>query len=269
MPTKMTALFTDSTNKSGTLPAGVRVAGWSESWWYDGTITAAQVSMHYINTARAGLLPNSAAIVGQRYQSTDGGSSTTAFVYPGTNGNLTDVPQMALLCFAQGAGRPNVRRFTLRGIPDIYVYEGEFGSGSNWTALWGLWTQQLERYGAKFRARDLSQPRLPFLSINLGGLVTTAATHGLAPGAKIQFFRLRDQYNRPVKGVFTVTAAPTTTTFQLQNYELGECGAGEYRRVVDPIYCSVQAAAVLPIRAVVRKVGRPFGQYRGRASRRK
>jgi len=135
-----------------------RHAGWSETWYIDANFTLAREAMSGVQNSRAGMMPSTVEITGQRYtqlfdlQGTSGKSLATSDRFPGgARGLIQDVPQMALLCSAQAVGTNNVKRYTLRGMPDTVMVGGDFNSNDlidRNLALAGLTRQQVKDMAA-------------------------------------------------------------------------------------------------------------------------
>jgi hypothetical protein len=116
-----------------------------------------------------------------------------------------------------------------------------------------------------FIGRDLAQASVRVLKIAVN-LITLEAIPGtgLAIGDFIRLHRVFDDNNLPVKGAFVVTAiAANIITVQGLNATVTE-PSGTLRRDLLTFF---NYGAIAPIRAVVKKVGRPFEQYRGRRSK--
>jgi hypothetical protein len=268
---RVTMLFqitTSPTNRSVSKP---HIAGWSESFW----TVPIQPNTNYVTNlqiARARLLPIEGQIVGYRIQNFDVtgnritplGSTTGTSNYPGSSGLITDMPQTALLCTAVSGSGPNRRRFFIRGIPDNEIVNGEYtpdsGFATNVNAYFTLLYQQVWR----FLARDLSQPSYRVVGI-ANSVITIVGPAPFAINSFIRLLRVKDKTGKPVKGVFRVTLAPDNVNFTvdgLAGVTAGVSGAIRLDSFVVPqiVSCSVG-------RAVVKKVGRPFEQYRGRRSK--
>jgi hypothetical protein len=273
MTIKATWLFGQSTNKSGSANALVQVGGWSESWYSTMDINAAQGAFENLAQYRAALLSNSAAIIGQRYSIIGGGSSTSGRQFPGRAGVLSDIPQMALLCTCLASGQPNIRRFMLRGIPDDIVYEGSYKPTGAFTTALNTYFTKVTSGSWCMRGRDLTVANTALVGVVIGtgarGLVQTATSLTLLVGQQVQFMRTRDQYGRTIKGTFTVAEVTDGFNFAVSNWTYGNVDRGFVRRVGAPIFPVALDGSFTPVRITTRRVGRPFGQYRGRQSKRR
>jgi len=261
---KCTALFlftTTDTNKAD----GNRSAGWSESYYYptaDFAVAANQFGQ--LCRCRAGLLATGGSIIGQRYQLVDpvGASKSGAVGFTGNSGAAADVPQMALLITAEASGTTNKRSLIVRGVPDARVVGGNYSPSTDYDRRLGIFYAGL-RNGWVMRGANMGNQKSPIISIDTTGVVTTSIAHGLAAEQRVQILRTIMPNDRQKGGVYTVMAPVTATTFKIAaDFTLPTHG-GKARKyeIVNPNYgaCELQ-------RVVVKKVGRVFFPYRGRAS---
>lgn len=278
MAIKVTLLFQLATNVDYPTVKDHRIAGWSETWYQPGgTIPQALALLINPQTtsplvplalARAALLPQGAAIVGARFQTVNppGPSQSIALSLPGSAGQA-DVPQMALLMSAAGIGLGNIRHFTLRGIPDAVVTEGE--QNINGVNNFPFQTFVKSLAGWYFQGRDLSQPRVKILIGTSQGNFTTETPPLFAPNTMIRMARLQVVgSNKSIGGRFQVNSVGPGNVFTVNGWS-GQLTAGGSARGDGQVYPQVDVNNVFPTRIVVRKVGRPFGQYRGRRSAKK
>lgn len=281
MPVKCTALFQLATNVDFPNNAARRIAGWSESWYYPGnsipnaiTIFAGQnlvlgLSIPGWCLYRAALLPGGASIIGQRYQVVNptGPSQTVGAVFPGSEGEPADIPQQALLIYCPALGSNNVRRSTLRGIPDARVIEGEYTPSQAFSTAVTSFFAFLSNF--QFRARDLSQPTFTILNITTLGVVTTEAPNTITAGQMVRVLRTRTADGDLVGGRFQVSGTgPGNTVFTLNGWTPAEATTGGRVRVDAIAFPFINGGACVLGRTVTRRVGRPFTVYRGRRSKR-
>src|SRR5580765_1123966 len=135
-------LMRQKTNKRNA-PGLSRIGGWSEGWWFEGDPADAMDKLVLISQFRARFLTDAASVIGQRVRVVGGGSTTNNRGFPGGQTIRGDIPQMGLLCTVQGVGRPNVRHFILRGVPDARVEEGEFDLNDDFLILVRSYVQQV------------------------------------------------------------------------------------------------------------------------------
>jgi hypothetical protein len=282
MTVKLTMLIQQATAVSSPNAPIHRIGGWSESWYYNGTVAQAlnvaenpQPSgggfvVLPLFQARSFLLPTGATIVGARIGVVGPGGNTPtqslALQYVGQIGE-GDPPAMAILCKAQGLGVQNVRRFVLRGLPDANVTEGEYTPTQVFATLLGTFFQSLQFW--QFRGRDLSQPTAKIVSITGAGLITfeTAVAYNINDFVRI--LKTRDATGNLRGGRFQVTAVgPGNNNITIANWNFGSTTGGSGRKDAI-IFANVDINNVTVSRVVQKKVGRPFVQFRGRRSRRR
>lgn len=252
--------------------AATRVGGWSESVYgsYD-SVGIFTTPFLQLCASRAALLPASASIIGQRYQAILplGGSSTTNNVFPGRSDMDTDLPQVSLLYRLRGLGVGNARPYYIRCIPDDLVKKGEFVPTPAYTAQLGSFFGRLASV-FQFRARSLAADRYPFLTIsNTGAYITTLPTIW-AVDTIVSISRALKTDGKFINGRFRVATVTTPQTGTFSNWpaEATTGGVGFSRSIIYPTFAPIESGQINSGRAVVRKVGRPFGQFRGRQSSR-
>ena len=257
-----------------------RVAGWSESYYYDGPGGAdlfARVTGQGLGAgstslceARARLLPVQSGIVGQRYQQLDpkGRSQSGASRFPGSSGILNDVPQMALLCKIPTSDGLRIRQLVLRGIPDARVVNGEYQASQQFRADLQNFFNVLS--GFSMRSLGLGLTNSKTGSIDASGLFTSSFDLPVyAVGDRIRFENFQNATGQRFFGNSTVkSVGPGPNQLVVQNWTLGALTGGRIFRY-DPSYPFLDGSLASISRIVVRKVGRPFDQYRGRSSNRR
>jgi len=267
MPFKCTMFFTVATGSTEDDPSAVRVAGWSESW-YDTSIIQENVITDFrkLCAKRAALLPASGTIVAQRYQEVDpvGPSKVDTARFPGGS-LLCDYPSLSLYCRVRGSGVRNIRPMYLRGLPDVTITRGEFTPSFTYAATLQRFFTELQ--GFSFRAQALGNQTVAVLTILATGEVHAAAPGltGVAAGSKVSITGCRTEGGKVISGTFIVSAAASPTIFTLANYPATVTTGGNVR-LFGNIYPEVPADGVTVSRVVTKKVGRPFGLFRGRQS---
>jgi hypothetical protein len=276
---KCTALFQMTTNVSS--PSALhRIAGWSESVYFTGNTVADAINSFTGSPGanqpgswcalRASLLPLGASVVGQRYQQLNpvGLSQSQGLVFPSTLGQEADTPQNTLLYKVPGQGVNNIRKVQLRCIPDICITEAEFSPPSNWQNQWVQFNAVNTLF--QFQGRDLSQARQPILSGTAAGVFTTVNAPVVTIGQFVRILKVRD-VNGNLRGgrfqVSAVTQGPNTITVAGWPYPASTGGTFRVDGQVFPYFSNYPPSSGGKI--IVRKVGRPFGQYRGRRPRRR
>lgn len=274
MAQRMTLLFSLTTNPTDRGSASPHSAGWSESWWSRLEIILTGRSIPRLASARARLLPANAAIIGFRLANytiagnrlKPTGSSTGKMQYMGLPGSAVDLPQVAVEMSGTARGAANQSRFSLRGVPDSVMVNGEYQPDSDYKRNMTLFCNQLTADDWAFVGRDLTQPSANVLGI-VGGIVTLDGNTGVGVGDYIRFHRVKDDDGKPIQGAYRVTAVAngglTLTCTNLAQIVTEANGTARWDKLNLFEFGTVQ-----PARAVVRKVGRPFEVYRGRRSKR-
>jgi hypothetical protein len=274
MPYRYDMLFQLTTEPVQTTKAISHTAGWSESHWRQTLLPPESQALTRLLRARAGLLPLEGAMVGMRIGNftiqgnrlLPGQTSIRKFLMPGSGTFRTDVPQMALELGGSTSGL-NSSKFSVRGVPDGQVVNGEYSP----TDIWG---QQLQEYqnaltvdGWQMLGRVLSNPTFKIVSISALGVCTLSVAAPFPNGSQIRLLRVKDEDGFPISGVFNASQVQGST-FVLDGWPAATIvkNSGSCRVDAIDLFTFVE---VNPSRIVVRKVGRPFEQYRGKRSRRR
>lgn len=278
---KAVILFQISTTAGSSAPGiglvgRAHIGGFSESVYLGGTDVADFLARLRGNAtyglgllpARAALLPTSGSIIGLRiYQSGGGRAQAYAAAYPGSSGLQTDVPQVAILCKGGSASGGVTRRWTVRAIPDSQVSNGEFTPNPAFVAAINAYFYALQN--VQFLATDTTNPVGDIFQVDATGLVTLRANSPFVAGDIVTMNRLvtntglsrleaRVSGIGPLASQFTVAGWPALTT-----------ATSGTVTVKSRSYYSIEYAQSSVVRALVRKVGRGFEQYRGRRSKRR
>jgi hypothetical protein len=118
--------------------------------------------------------------------------------------------------------------------------------------------------------QNLAVTNFQVLTITGGGLVTLAAAHAFAVGDPIQVqSTVIDASGRKlsIKGK-VLTIGPTLDQLTIADWLMLPTHGGTLRSL-EFVLCDISVAGISFDRATVRKVGRPFGGYRGRRSKRR
>jgi len=273
---RLTNIIKVATNPDNLADARVHVGGWSESFWASTNQRFIDRNWEEQQRTRAIMLPPTAAIVGFRQQSYSirgnklypGGTTSGRTNVPGRQALKTDLPQVSLQCNAYADGFPNNSRINLRGMPDLIMQGGEYQPSPVFkTALTNFFTAQ-KAAGFGFVGRDLSQPSARVISYDPGGKLLTldAVPAGLAEGDFIRLHRCYSDNGDPISGAFLVNGVPGLRTVPIANFNFTLTRpSGTARK---DLLRFMQYGDMEAIRAVVRKIGRPSEQYRGRRSKR-
>jgi len=173
---------------------------------------------------------------------------------------------MALLCKVPSLGTSNIRRMILRGLPDAVEADGEYRPPSAFPNDLNNFFAFLNGY--QFRGRDLSQPVHKIINITAAGVITSVDVLPYPLNAMVRVLKSKDSGGRLRGGAFQVTlAGPLSTQSTISNWTFGATTGGSVR--LDAIvYPNIDAPNITVGRLIVRKVGRPFTQFRGRRSAR-
>jgi hypothetical protein len=276
---KCTMLFQLATGTEAPFPSLRRIGGWSESFYFDtDTMSEAIANVNGpvrgtrqpLCPARARLLPGSAQIIGQRFQVVNpvGASQSLNTIWNGSSGLACDIPQMALLTRIPAAATRNVRPYMIRGIPDSLVVDGEFRPTQDFSKA----LQDLFFTLGFFSMRTRVRPADPVAvaSVSAAGVVTfNAIRPALSEGDSLQLLNVVTLGNVLVSGIFTIEkVGPESLTMTIRGWTAGN-GIGGLGSGTGLSYPVMQGANATVGRIIVRKVGRPFVGYRGRASVRK
>jgi len=270
---KCTLLFQLTTTPPDRTTASPHTGGWSETWWSQTPFSSTDVHWQELVRARALLLPEQASIVGLRFglytivgnRFVPGGSTTGRLQIPGNSGAITDLPQVALEMAGSTNAGANHSRFNLRCIPDVMMQHGEYQPSNAFKRNVVSFGGKLVNGAFCFVGRDLTKPVQRVISI-ANNVVTVTGLLGAVVGTdSVRLLNVKDNQGNPVKGAFRIVGLTgfAYTVIGLDGVTAGESGSA---RVDAPVL--LPFASVIANRAVVRKIGRPFEGYRGRASNR-
>jgi len=278
MPVKVVIVFQQvntrgSSNPSIGLEASQRIAGWSESYLSSAdnipTVIAEITGPGSLLNRRAELLNSNAEILGVRlYLGGSGKGVFHSYRRPGTAGPA-DQPTSGMLIEGALGDSGRVSRRILRGIPDDWIVGGELklystiesAIGRFFLTLYNLFGGMANIKGTEF---DI------FSVLNTGLLTLTDGVVPWAAGAVIQIQMTTNvDTGKRVSGQFLVQSiGPLPNQAQLAGWTAGECIGGK------ALNSAMEFKSFLPntlivVKAAIRKVGRPFGLYRGRQSNRR
>jgi len=193
-----------------------------------------------------------------------GGANTGAASFPGEGNYRTDVPQMALDCRAKALGGINVRKFTIRCVPDFVVDGGEFSPDASFAHVLEMYFREVESTWS-FLGRDLGLRSSPIVSV-LNNVIVTRDNIGVVENDYVRLLRARNAAGMPVTGSFRVTgvAGNQITVAGLPDGTVINRN-GRVRK--DTLKLALVGRCTMK-RVVVRKIGRPSESYRGRRSKR-
>lgn len=270
---KGTILMQLTTSPPDRTTASPHTGGWSESFWAGAVYPATDQFWLELIRTRQNLLPTQASIVGYRFgvytivgnRLSPGGSSTGRLQKPGQASLETDMPNVALMMAGTTAGAPNSSRFTVKCIPDDMVKFGEYQPNSSFKRSVTAFQTALINGGFGFLGRDLTLPVQRVLSIANNVITLTGVVGAVIGTDSIRLLNVKDVNGKPVQGAFRTTAINgfAYTVIGLTGVTAGESGSARVERPKVFLFNGLAAN-----RAVVRKIGRPFEGYRGKASKR-
>lgn len=280
MPFKVTLIMQDATGAAAGDPTvETRVGGFTESY-YSALATPTAVVDLLINGSganqsilrtRAGLLPSSGQIIGYRLAAVlprTGRAQTKGVSYPGVSFWTTDLPQVSVQYSINSTSSGNIRRAALRCVPDQFVHGGEFQPDDAYTIALAFFAGSLSDW--RFLGQDLTTPYTDVSTITAAGVVTFLAPVTIPAGTTVQFKGLLE----PITGTkFSIRSkvrigALAGTQITLLDWQSGDVQGGQGRQIVYNLY-GMDSTSFSVERATVRKVGRPFFQFRGRRSKRR
>lgn len=288
MPLRVTMIFSVTTAPTDPTAAAPRTGAWSESFYFQAGGGISLVTLGFLLSRRANLLSKNASLVGIRQANytisgnkiIPGGASASKVLYPGSNAYTTDVAQASLEIYGRASGFPNANRFRLGGLPDEVVLFGEYQPSPAYKAAVTTYLGALQAGGppaapvppAGFIGRDLNQPSARVLAIAAGVVTVEGAIGGVVGTDYVRLRRVYDDTNTPVKGSFRMTNAiivGPNTLYTLAGLSptvtlTHASGTARIDKLVWMSYSSLN-----PGTCVVKKIGRPFIGYRGRASKKR
>lgn len=252
-----------------------RTAGWTESYWDAGTDRAAVLrnlrgprssGRPAILPSRAAILNSNARILGARIYEVGGGRGEfVPAAYPGSSAS-GDQPSVALLCATSVNTTNSVRRFTLRGIPDIQIAQGEFAPTSTFVSALQTYFASLAQTNVRGLVKSDQEA---LFKITAGGLVTAAGPVSFTTGNLVRISGALDAQRRRRSGQFMVSSpGPLGTQFTIADWAYGASTGGKVYQEAFVFYTIQDSDQTVAVRAANHKVGRPFAGYRGRNSRR-
>lgn len=266
-------LFAVTTDPTDATSASPHSGGWSESHWCAPSDFVA-ANARTLASRRANLLPGQGSIIGYRLESFDLtgnklsplGATSGRFLYPGLDSRDLNLPQDSLMMNGAGSGVPNAARFNLRCIPDGIITRGEYQPSPAFKGALTLYSNGLIAVGYGFIGRVKTGLSARVNSIAAGVVHLNGAVGGVANTDFLRLNRVYDDLGNPVKGTFLITniTGNAYTVSGLAGVSVSQPSGSARIDALD----FFQYGVINPARAVVRKIGRPFEQYRGRASAR-
>lgn len=246
-----------------------RKGGWSEGWYDDTEPSTQQIGQfRALCSARAAMLPPSAAVVAQRYQQIDpmGPSSVDLRKFPGTS-KTTDFPALSLFCRVRGNGVRQRRPTWIRCIPDEFITAGEYTPDRGFKTAVDRFQVQLQ--GWNFKCQALGEQTVPIMNIDANGVFTLAEDlDDLVDRTRVAINRTTQTATKNQKGGKFWVRVNDEGVHTLVGWTLGACSGGTMRLVINQ-YPEIPAGALTTGRIATKKIGRPFERFVGRRSKRR
>jgi hypothetical protein len=272
---KVSMIFNVSTVPTDPAFAQTHTGGWSESFWRSSPLASDDPIVTRLVTARAAILPATAAITGLRFGLYDltlnrlvpQGSNTGGTRRPGVATWKTDLPQASLQMTGKTDAGANTSHFNVRCIPDMFIVGGEYYPSASFVTAMANFSSTLINDGWCFLGRDLSKPlqRVSALALSVLdiGYINFATNNSY-----LRFYRAYDTGGNPVKGAYRIVSQDNLGKYTLAGIS-GNIAVVNSGFVREDLLKLFQFTNVSVSRAKVKKIGRPSEGYRGRASRRR
>lgn len=241
-------------------------AGWSETWFRDGTaLVAARNSLQTLVSLRMRLCHSSVTCIGLRVSDTDNPVIFTVLpvnIVGSATGNR-DITNAALFWNAVGVNFSR-RQIVTRGQPDQQILNGLYQGVPPFDTDANAWANQILSDAWCIRVQSRTpNPIVDGAGVDAAGVLTTFASQTWLVGQTLKFFRTKDTLGRAVSGTWKIVASTDDTHFTLRGWTAGRVVAKP--RVRRYVLVPEQVAQITINRASSRKTGRPFGSPRGRA----
>jgi hypothetical protein len=277
MPTKVTMLFNSVTPGGDQVGDKQVIGGWSESFWQEALIGPDALVAAALYNARLPLVCATTALVGVR---------ATQYSIPAMPGNLlrpiqskvlrfnrfgslpviTDILQMCLDVNTTTTGKPNKSKFKIGNIPDSFVVVGNFRPNQQYAQAMQTYVRTISQDSWGFVGRVIDNEAALVMGLAANVLTTSFALAGVVPGHFVRINRGKTSDNLPFTGTFRVASVDGNayTLEGTQGVALQRAGTVRRDQVA---FCDIDAVEFgVPS---TRKIGRPFFQLRGRASKRR
>lgn len=295
MPTinKLTLIFAFRPLEEIQSTVANRVAGFSESFWYESILTVNAINA--IANARVSMMCPDGYITGWRQtpytyagnKLLPGKTRVGTLYLGGGQPGATNSPDDCLRISCNALGGQVVFNQFLHCIPDDNVDSATFVDTAAFTKAFSQWVklqtgQNPAAPGAWWLGRDPTQPSQIVVGLQQGPTVlTTAASIGVAAGDYIRLRRVYSDTGAPIKGSYLCTAAAQVGAGPMWAYTLlgllsvtRSTPSGTARKdLINAGAIAVPPGSPAGTQAMnialyaSRKVGRPFGVYRGRRSK--
>jgi len=256
-----------------------RTAGFSDGWYQDGSdaydyneVDAGRV------TKRAALLPTRSTVVGVRisdvdaYGVTTGKSRTYKLSNKGGQTAQCDDPRMSLLYDVRAQDKSNELNLYIQNVPDIRVAKGSYNPDPAWQTAVQQYLLYAFTNNYGFMGLEQQWPKIPVQTISALGVVVTKKPHGMVDNQYVRFLRTSENgYTKRNPSGYQVKDVVDAYTFSVWNWDgrPGIVSTGGSVTTWGKTFCkpTLNNYSIINPMAATRKVGRPFFQYRGRASK--
>ncbi len=239
--------------------------GWSETYFLSGTNTVSSLNTVKALTLRRMALSSFDTVCTYQRISDDAvfrDSLVTSSPFPGTySPTLLSAPDFTALLVRLSSGVQFRRSLFMRGIPEALVQGQDFVPDATWISRFNSFATYLENnFSLKVFDRALN-PVIQGLFITAAGVCQTLTNTAFPVGSIVRFRKVGTVPRLTGNQIVTVPSAGFT--FTILNY--GNRGAWNLPYLVQQATIDLQPIDnVVFERLVSRRVGRPFGQSRGR-----
>lgn len=258
-----------------TPPTGVAgYRGLSESWYSAKVFDSQDLydTCTYWQSKRVPMLPRNSTIVAFRQQEV--GNLGRSVLYkvprPGVNAFIQDQSEAALKYKVRSTTTSAERTAVIAMVPDDIIIGGVYAGGEgDWLSYVNQFFNHI-RDNWQMRIIDQSVPTYSIATIDADGNVVTNEATAFVAGAKVQVLRSKTEEDNTGSGVFYVETVTNPTHFKLRGWTFGATTKGSIRTYVIT-YNSVNVSTNHRANPEVgtRKIGRPFGESRGKASKKR
>jgi len=256
---KVTLCMNQSTGKG-------RVGGFSETWYKDGTVQDTVIPVNALWKARQALLSSTCRFIGYRVQEVGGKGTFVVRDDVGLLQDAEDIPQMALNVYVDSATTTARKTFQLRGWADTGVEFGDYKPANSSTQMLAQMNTALVNGLWRFRSKK-QNPKVGILSIAANGDFVLTGDLVFVQGSYIDVMRAKNSFGQNVSGRYYVQIATNARSGKFADWPGTIVGQSGKARVSEFEYVLIKPQSLTALYITTRRVGRPFGLYRGRATR--
>jgi len=262
---------------NGNAKGGLISFGFSENWYTEDAPAVLLPKMEVLARLRAVSMAKGTEVYGFRIADTSPGSRAYTqrpngrIGAPRAAGN-PNIPNDAALCQCFGTVPGTVKRFWMHNLPDGYVDDCDFTAAASMPQRAREFINSLASNGFKFRYQVQNTAIADIQEITALGVVTTVQElAGVAQGSYVQLYHVRGTDGRGKRGKYRVASVTNGRTFTLAHWPGDVVALSGKIRIVTYAFTGITPVpeeglgSDPTLRPGTRKVGRPFGQLRGRA----